>query len=475
MAAQFGSRSRIVAKGKPNVEATEAPQATPQATPQAAPQAAASTDTGGIESMLRSLLSEFLGDRGQPTLPAAPSVTTTQLSPAMGALAVQDAQEQAAIRSASGITESLGRPSPTAMTEVNGFTTNPQGDSGSGVTVGGVDAAIDRGPEQGLVTPLVEANVPTPEPEVVPTGETTSNLRPEIRNNLLSPDETTKNKAAQEYLGIVADGDWGKGSTRKLAGWQYQNGLSVSGKLDEETVTAMNNPDTQDPRTPSKVNTSVLNEEGTAPEESKVKAWAKDNIKDPVRAAAFVATVEAETGNRALTELGYLYSGAEGRNRTPSELATKLAKGNSNRAAAFNALTQDPDWTGSDRSAKNDMIFDIYYDDQYRSPNYRLGNTEQGDGSKFKGRGLVQITGRRNYDNVGKILGVDLLANPELANDPKYAAPVAMAYLSLPSKDFFSGTMSRDYLKRVVGHSGGSAEAQRRWNRTTTLQAEMYP
>ena len=176
MAAQFGSRSRIVAKGKPNVEATEAPQATPQATPQAAPQAAASTDTGGIESMLRSLLSEFLGDRGQPTLPAAPSVTTTQLSPAMGALAVQDAQEQAAIRSASGITESLGRPSPTAMTEVSGFTTNPQGASGAGVTVGGVDAAIDRGPEQGLVTPLVEATVPEVGTYSIKSGDTLSEI-----------------------------------------------------------------------------------------------------------------------------------------------------------------------------------------------------------------------------------------------------------------------------------------------------------
>ena len=306
-------------------------------------------------------------------------------------------------------------------------------------------------------------------------GALTSNVRPKPRNNLLSPDETTKSKAAQEYLGIVADGDWGKGSTRTLAGWQYQYGLPVSGELDEETLSAMNNPDTQDPRKPSKVNTSVLNEEGTAPEESKVKDWAKDNIKDPVRAAAFVATVEAETGNRDLVELGYLYSGAKSRNRTPSELASKLAKGNSTRAAAFNALAQDPEWTGANSDTKNDMIFDIYYDDQYRTSNYKLGNTEQGDGSTFKGRGLVQMTGRSNYDAVGKILGIDLLSNPELVNDPKYAAPVAMAYLSLPGKDFFSGTMTRDYLKSVVGHSGGSAEAQDRWDRTNEVQAEMYP
>tara|TARA_B110000027_G_scaffold134226_1_gene165719 strand:- start:1863 stop:3338 length:1476 start_codon:yes stop_codon:yes gene_type:complete len=323
------------------------------------------------------------------------------------------------------------------------------------------------------VTPVKETVVDTTTAE--PVVETAAADYRRNTDGLLSPDETTKNKAAQEYLGIVADGDWGKGATRTLAGWQYQYGLPVSGDLDKETLSAMNNPDTQDPRKPSKVNTSVLNEEGTAPEESKVKAWAKDNIKDPVRAAAFVATVEAETGNRTLVEFGYLYSGAKRRNRTPSELASKLAKGNPDRAAAFNALAQDPRWTGGNSATKNDMIFDIYYNDQYRTSKYKLGNTEQGDGSKFKGRGLVQMTGRSNYDAVGKILGIDLLSNPELVNDPKYAAPVAMAYLSLPGKDFFSGTMTRDYLKSVVGHSGGSAEAQDRWDRTKEVQAEMYP
>ena len=42
-----------------------------------------------------------------------------------------------------------------------------------------------------------------------------------------------------------------------------------------------------------------------------------------------------------------------------------------------------------------------------------LGNTEKGDGLKFKGRGFVQITGRRNYALVGRIHGVDFISNPE--------------------------------------------------------------
>lgn len=52
----------------------------------------------------------------------------------------------------------------------------------------------------------------------------------------------------------------------------------------------------------------------------------------------------------------------------------------------------------------------------------RMGNTEEGDGWKFRGRGLKQLTGKENYINCGAGLGVDLVAEPDLLLTKQYAA-----------------------------------------------------
>jgi len=55
----------------------------------------------------------------------------------------------------------------------------------------------------------------------------------------------------------------------------------------------------------------------------------------------------------------------------------------------------------------------------------KLGNTQPGDGPRFKGRGPMQVTGRKNYARVSAALGVDFVANPQLIADPKWGFKAA--------------------------------------------------
>lgn len=57
-----------------------------------------------------------------------------------------------------------------------------------------------------------------------------------------------------------------------------------------------------------------------------------------------------------------------------------------------------------------------------------LGNTQPGDGRRYKGRGLIQLTGRANYHDIGTVLGLPLEEEPELAAEPENALKIACEY-----------------------------------------------
>lgn len=57
-----------------------------------------------------------------------------------------------------------------------------------------------------------------------------------------------------------------------------------------------------------------------------------------------------------------------------------------------------------------------------------LGNVEAGDGVRYHGRGIFQLTGRANYRRLGEILDIELESEPERAKDPAVSLAVAFAY-----------------------------------------------
>jgi len=69
-----------------------------------------------------------------------------------------------------------------------------------------------------------------------------------------------------------------------------------------------------------------------------------------------------------------------------------------------------------------------------------LGNTQPGDGVRFKGRGLIQITGRSNYKTVGDALGADLIKNPTLlgGKNVKVCTPQQLKFAALSAGWFWN-------------------------------------
>jgi predicted chitinase len=74
-----------------------------------------------------------------------------------------------------------------------------------------------------------------------------------------------------------------------------------------------------------------------------------------------------------------------------------------------------------------------------------LGNTKKGDGYLYRGRGYVQLTGRRNYAFAGDKLKVPLLAEPDLACDREVARAILRDGMV---EGWFTGKKSSDYLDK---------------------------
>lgn len=96
-----------------------------------------------------------------------------------------------------------------------------------------------------------------------------------------------------------------------------------------------------------------------------------------------------------------------------------------------------------------------------------LGNTEKGDGVRFKGRGLIQITGRSNYATYGSKIGLDLVTNPDLALGLEVSAKILAHYFK--DRGVVEACLAKDWLRvrklvngvnRATGLPNGWADFQ---------------
>lgn len=105
----------------------------------------------------------------------------------------------------------------------------------------------------------------------------------------------------------------------------------------------------------------------------------------------------------------------------------------------------------------------------------RLGNTQPGDGKRFKGRGPIQLTGRANYERFGGLLGLDLIAAPEQAATPEVAFRIAGLYWkSRGLNELADAGDFKAITRRINGGFNGLADRQKYYERAQAVLAEGF-
>ena len=151
------------------------------------------------------------------------------------------------------------------------------------------------------------------------------------------------------------------------------------------------------------------------------------------RMAAFIAQVGHESGHLTRLMENLNYSADALRKTWPSRFGVELAT-----AAA----------------RKPEQIANIAYGS-------RMGNTAPGDGWKYRGRGLIQITGKNNYIDCGEALGLGLIAQPELLEKPQHACMSAAWFWAINGLNTLADAGKFTAItQRINGGQTGAADRQ---------------
>ena len=115
---------------------------------------------------------------------------------------------------------------------------------------------------------------------------------------------------------------------------------------------------------------------------------------------------------------------------------------------------------------------------RYEPPNAlaaKLGNTQAGDGLRFKGRGPIQITGRFNYAKYGGLLGIDLIADPPRAAAPDAAFATAGLFWKTNGLNALADAQQFITItRRINGGTNGLADRQQYYAKAQAVLAQGF-
>jgi putative chitinase len=182
--------------------------------------------------------------------------------------------------------------------------------------------------------------------------------------------------------------------------------------------------------------------------DAKQKPANKNKIETPIEKKKAPATVKTLTGNPY--EALLTNAARAGGITNPVELAAFLAQ-----ALVETGKFKDLDEKGSRKRIER------MYDPKYNPAGAdAIGNTKVGDGWKYRGRGFLQLTGRYNYTEASKDLGLNLVKDPDLVLKPEIAAKTAVWYWKWRVKP--KVTDFNDTKKITALVQGGNHQLERR-------------
>ncbi|MBV8045094.1 glycoside hydrolase family 19 protein [Pluralibacter sp.] len=183
-----------------------------------------------------------------------------------------------------------------------------------------------------------------------------------------------------------------------------------------------------------------------------VDAMKEFGIDTPKRQAAFIAQIGTESnGFRAVQEsLNYSVNGLQ-------IFGSRLT------SAQREQLGRKPGELALSPS-RQASIANIVYGGRY-------GNNQNGDGWKYRGRGLKQVTFKDNYDNCGKALGLDLVSDPDLTLTDNNAARSAGWFWKANNCNQFADAGDINGLTKRI--NGGFNGLQDRIDRTRKAEAVL--